>query len=106
MIGALIGLGIAFVMASITLSIINYTTEDTLNPFYKFIENVKTGGWVMLVFTFTMLPFFGYTIQDKCARKEKCNVEWKFDEETGNVKIDVTGSNVKDAVVNFESNQN
>ncbi len=106
MIGILIGLGIAFVMACITLSIINYTTEGTINPFYKFIDNVKTGGWVMLVLIFTMLPFYGYAIHDKCVRKEKCNVEWKFDEETGNVKIDVTGSKVKDAVINFESKQN
>lgn len=106
MIGVLIGLGIAFVMASITLSVINYTTEGTINPFYKFIENVKTGGWVMLILIFTMLPIYGYAIHDKCARKEKCNVEWKFDEETGTVKIDVTGSKVKDAAVNFESKQN
>ena len=55
MIGLLIGLGVAFVMASITLSIINYTTGGTINPFYKFIENVKTGGWVVLVLIFTML---------------------------------------------------
>lgn len=106
MIGFLIGLGIAFVITCITFSLINYTTEGTLNPFYKFIENVKTGGWVMLVFVFGMLPFYGYAIHDKCVRKEKCNVEWKFDEETGNVKIDVTGSEVKDAVINFESEQN
>ena len=106
MIGVLIGLGIAFAMASITLSVINYTTEGIINPFYKFIENVKTGGWVMLILIFTMLPIYGYAIHDKCVRKEKCNVEWKFDEETGNVKIDVTGSNVKDAIVNFESKQN
>lgn len=105
MIGFLIGLGIAFVIASITFSLINYTTEGTLNPFYMFIENVK-GGWIMLVFIFGLLPFYGYAIHDKYVRKEKCNVEWKFDEETGNVKIDVTGSEVKDAVINFESEQN
>ena len=57
MIGFLIGLGIAFVITSITFSLINYTTEGTLNPFYKFIENVKTGGWVMLVFIFVCYSF-------------------------------------------------
>jgi hypothetical protein len=106
MIGLLIGLGIAFVIASITFSIINYTTEGTINPFYMFTENVKSGGWVMLVIIFTMLPIYGYAIHDKCVRLEKCDVEWKFDEQTGNVKIDVTGSKVKDAVINFESKQN
>ena len=106
MIGLLIGLGVAFVMASITLSIINYTTEGTINPFYRFIDNVKSGGWIVLTLIFTMLPFYGYAIHDKCVRLEKCNVEWKFDEETGSVKIDVTGSEVKDAVINFESKQN
>ena len=106
MIGALIGLGIAFVVASITFSIVNYTTEGTINPFYRFIDNVKTGGWIMLTLIFTMLPLYGYAIHDKCVRLEKCNVEWKFDEETGSVKIDVTGSEVKDAVSNFEPKQN
>ena len=106
MIGLLISLGIAFIISSITFSSINYTNEGVLNPFYRFIENVKLGGWVLLAFTFTMLPFFGYAIQDKYIRLEKCNVEWKFDEETGSVKIDVTGSKVKDAVINFESKQN
>ena len=106
MIGLLIGLGIAFVVASFTLSLINYTTEGTINPFYMFRENVKSGGWIMLTLIFTILPLYGYAIHDKCVRLEKCNVEWKFDEETGNVKIDVTGSKVKDAVVNFESKQN
>ena len=106
MIGLLIGLGIAFVVATITFSIMNYTTEGTINPFYRFIDNVKTGGWVMLVLIFTMLPIYGYAIHDKCVRLEKCNVEWKFDEETGSVKIDVTGSKVKDAVINFEPKQN
>lgn len=106
MIGLLIGLGIAFVMACITLSIINYTTEDTINPFYRFIDNVKSGGGIALGIIFTMLPIYGYAIHDKCIRKEKCNVEWKFDEETGSVKIDVTGSEVKDAVINFEPKQN
>ena len=106
MIGVLIGLGIAFVIGSITFSVINYTTEGTINPFYRFIDNVKSGGWIALSVIFTMLPIYGYAIHDKCVRLEKCNVEWKFDEETGSVKIDVTGSKVKDAVVNFKSKQN
>ena len=106
MIGVLIGLGIAFVMACIVLSVINYTTEGTINPFYNFIENVKTGGWIALSVIFLMLPIYGYAIHDKCVRLEKCDVEWKFDEETGSVKIEVTGSKVKDAVINFESKQN
>lgn len=106
MIGLLIGLGIAFVIVTITFSLINYTTEGTLNPFYMFIENVKSGGWVMLVFTFAMLPFLGYAIHNEYVRLEKCNVEWKFDEETSSVKIDVTGSEVKDVVINFKSKQN
>ena len=106
MIGLLIGLGIAFVVASITFSIVNYTTEGTINPFYRFIDNVKSGGWIVLTLIFAMLPLYGYAIHDKCVRLEKCNVEWKFDEETGSVKIDVTGSEVKDAVINFESKQN
>ena len=106
MFGALIGLGIAFVMASITLSIVNYTTEGTINPFYRFIGNVKSGGWIVLTLVFTMLPLYGYAIHDKCVRLERCNVEWKFDEETGRVKIDVTGSEVKDTVINFKSKQN
>lgn len=106
MIGVLIGLGIAFVVASITLSLINYATEGTINPFYMFRENVKSGGWVMLALIFVMLPIYGYAIHDKCVRLEKCDVEWKFDEETGSVKIEVTGSKVKDAVINFESKQN
>ena len=106
MIGLLIGLGIAFVVASITLSLINYATEGTINPFYMFRENVKSGGWIMLAFIFVMLPSFGYAIHDKHERLEKCNVEWKFDEETGSVKIDITGSKVKDAVINLESKQN
>jgi hypothetical protein len=106
MIGLLIGLGIAFVVASITFSIMNYTTEGTINPFYNFIDNVKTGGWLMLVVIFLMLPIYGYAIHDKCVRLEKCDVEWKFDEETGSVNINVTGSEVKDAVINFKSKQN
>lgn len=106
MIGFSIGLGIAFVMACITLSLINYTTEGTINPFYMFRENVKSGGWIMLALIFVILPIYGYAIHDKCVRLEKCNVEWKFDEETGRVKIDVTGSEVKDAVINLESKQN
>jgi hypothetical protein len=53
-----------------------------------------------------MLPLYGYAIHDKCVRLEKCNIEWKFDEETGSVKIDITGSKVKDAVINLESKQN
>lgn len=106
MIGLSIGLGIAFVIAIITFSLINYTTEGTLNPFYKFIENVKTGGWIMLAFIFVMLPSFGYAINDKHDRLEKCNVKWKFDEETGSVNINVTGSKVKDTVINFKSKQN
>ena len=106
MIGLSIGLGIAFVIAIITFSLINYTTEGTLNPFYKFIENVKTGGWIMLAFIFIMLPSFGYAINDKNDRLEKCNVKWKFDEETGSVNINVTGSKVDDAVINFKSKQN
>lgn len=106
MIGLLIGLGIAFVIASITFSIINYTTEGTINPFYNFIDNVKSGGWIILTLIFVILPIYGYAIHDSYVRKEKCNVEWKFDEETGSVKIDVTGSEVKDAVINFESKQN
>jgi hypothetical protein len=71
-----------------------------------FRENVKSGGWVMLALIFVMLPIYGYAIHDKCVRLEKCNVKWKFDEETGSVNIDVTGSEVKDAVINFESKQN
>lgn len=106
MIGLLIGLGIAFVTTIITFSLINYTNEGVLNPFYNFIENVKLGGWMMLAFIFPMLSVFGYAIHDKYDRQEKCNVEWKFDEETGSVKIDVTGSKVKDAVINLESKQN
>lgn len=106
MIGLLIGLGIAFVVASITLSLINYATEGTINPFYMFRENVKSGGWVMLALIFVMLPIYGYAIHDKCVRLEKCNVKWKFDEETGSVNIDVTGSEVKDTVINFKSKQN
>lgn len=106
MIGLLIGLGIAFVVASITFSLINYTTEGTINPFYRFIDNVKSGGWIMLSFIFVMLPFLGYAMHDKHDRLEKCNVKWKFDEETGSVKIDITGSEVKDTVINFESKQN
>ena len=106
MIGLLIGLGSAFIMASITLSLINYTTEGTINPFYMFRENVMSGGWAILALIFVILPLYGYAIHDNCIRLEKCNVEWKFDEETGSVKIDVTGSEVKDAVINFESKQN
>ena len=106
MIGLLIGLGIAFVVACITLFVVNYTTEGTINPFYRFIDNVKSGGWIALSVIFTMLPIYGYAIHDKCVRLEKCNVEWKFDEETGSVKIDVTGSKVKEAVINLESKQN
>jgi hypothetical protein len=106
MIGLLIGLGIAFVVASITFSIMNYTTEGTINPFYRFIDNVKSGGWIMLAFIFVMLPSFGYAIHDKHDCLEKCNVKWKFDEETGSVNIDVSGSEVKDTVINFKSKQN
>jgi hypothetical protein len=53
-----------------------------------------------------MLPSFGYAIHDKHDRLERCNVKWKFDEETGSVNIDVRGSEVKDAVINFKSKQN
>ena len=106
MIGILISLGIAFVIASFTFSLINYTSEGTINPFYMLRENVKSGGWIMLALIFVILPIYGYAIHDSYVRKEKCNVEWKFDEETGSVKIDVTGSKVKDAVINFESKQN
>ena len=106
MIGLLIGLGIAFVIEIFMLSLINYTTEGTINPFYMFRENVKSGGWIMYALIFIILPIYGYAIHGNCVRKEKCNVEWKFDEKTGSVKIDITGSEVKDAVVNFESKQN
>lgn len=106
MIGLLIGLGAAFVVSIIVFSLFNYSFEETFNPFYNFVEEVKSGGGVILVLLFVTFPFFGYAIQDKYIRLEKCNVEWKFDEETGSVKIDVTGSKVKDAVINLESKQN
>lgn len=106
MLGLLIGLGVGFPASLIIFSLLNYQVFYTFNPFYKFIDNVKNGGWVFLSFLLIALPFLGYAFNDKHERLEKCNVKWKFEEETGNVKIDVTGSKVKDAVINFNFKQN
>lgn len=106
MIGLLIGLGVGFLASVIIFSLLNYVVYSTFNPFYNFIDNVKYGGWVCLSFLLIALPILGYAFHDKHECLEKCNVEWKFDEETGNIKIDVTGSKVKDAVINFDLKQN
>ena len=106
MIGLLIGLGVGFPASVIIFSLLNYQVYSTFNPFYKFIDNVKNGGWVFLSFLLIVLPFLGYAFNDKHERLEKCNVKWKFDEKTGSVKINVTGTKVKEAVINLESKQN
>lgn len=105
MVVSLICLGVGFLASIIIFSLLNYQVFYTFNPFYKFIDNVKNGGWVFLFFLLIALPFFGYAFHDKHERLEKCNVKWKFDEETGSIKIDVTGSKVKDAVINFDLKQ-
>lgn len=106
MVGLLIGLGLGIVGSIIVFSWFNHEFEATFNPFYNFVENIRSGGWSLIVAFFILFPFFGYALHDKYERLEKCNVKWKFDEETGSVKIGVTGSKVKDAVINFESKQN
>lgn len=106
MIGLLIGLGVGFPASVIIFSLLNYQVYSTFNPFYNFIDNAKNGGWVFLSFLLIALPFLGYAFHDKHERLEKCNVKWKFEEETGGVKINVTGSKVKDAVINFNLKQN
>lgn len=106
MIGLLIGLGVGFPLSVIIFSLLNYQVYCKFNPFYKFIENVKNGGWVFLSFLLIVLPSLGYAFQDKHERLEKCNAKWEFDEETGIIKINVSGTKVKEAVINFESKQN
>jgi hypothetical protein len=106
MVGLLIGLGIGFLVSVIIFSLLNYQVFYTFNPFYNFIDNVKGAGGVFLFLLLIVLPILGYAINAKYDCLEKCNVKWKFDEEIGAVKIDVTGSEVKDVVINFESKQN
>lgn len=106
MVGLLIGLGVGLVGTIIVFSLFNHEFEATFNPFYNFVENIRSGGWSLIVAFFILFPFFGYALYDKHERLEKCNAKWKFDEETGIIKIDVSGTKVKEALINFESKQN
>ena len=106
MIGLLIGLGIGFLGSVISFSLLNYQIYYKFNPFYNFVDNVKYGGWLIMLLLLVALPIIGYAhdVYHDCL--EKCNVKWWFNEETGNVKIDVTGYKVKDAVINLNLKQN
>lgn len=106
MIGLLIGLGIGFLLSVISFSLLNYQLYYKFNPFYNFVDNVKYGGWLIMLLLLVALPIIGYVSDVNHDCLEKCNVNWSFDEETGNVKIDVTGSKVKDAVINLNLKQN
>ena len=77
-----------------------------LSDLSEIVHNVKNGGWAFLSFLLIALPILGYAFHDKHERLEKCKVKWEFEEETGSVKIDVTGSKVKDAVIDFNLKQN
>lgn len=106
MLGLLIGLGIGFLVSVISFSLLNYQVYYKFNPFYNFVDNVKYGGWLIMLLLLVVLPIIGYAFDVKHDCLEKCNVKWRFNEETGNVKIDVAGSKVKDAVINLNSKQN